>query len=124
MARFVGRIDREMFRGVPVNIITDEVIITDERIQHIRDRHPGDFERYERYLREIVETPDYIAEANKPDSAVLLKEFVEDGFQAILRLHTSIDDPSFKNSIITFMRVHEREWKRLVSNKKILYKRE
>ena len=121
----MGRIDREKFKEVWPDITTDEVIITDERIQHIRVRHPNDFDRYKQYLRGIVEDPDYIIEANKPASAVLLKDFEENGkhFQAIVRLHSSADDPTYKNSIITFMKIKDKEWKRLLENKKILYRR-
>jgi len=122
---YVGKIDREIFCAIFSDIVTDEVIITDERIQHIRLRHPNDFERYERYLREIVENPDYIMGANKPNSAILLKEFHEGSnqFQAILRLHTSTDDPAYKNSIITFMRLNESRYKTYTRTKKVLYKR-
>jgi len=125
MAFFVGRIDREMFKGVPVNITTDEVIITDEQIQHIKDRHPNDFERYERYMREIVEEPDYILEANRPASAVLLKEYIEvdKRFYLILRLQTQDDLSERKNSIITFLKTNKKEWRRFLKNKKVLYKR-
>lgn len=35
-------------------------------------------------------------------------------------MHTSVDDPKYKNSIITFMKIDEREWKRLIKNKKNL----
>jgi len=125
MARFVGRLDREMFKGVTVNIVTDEVIITEEQIQHIRERHPNDFERYERCLREIVEEPDFILEANRPASAVLLKEHIEldKRFYLVLRLQTQDDPAERKNSIITFLKTNEKEWRRFLKNKKILYKR-
>ena len=124
--QIVGRINLEIFRMFFPDITTDEVIITEERIGHIRERHPDDFERYEDYLRGIVESPDYIVEANKPASAVLLKEFFEDGkqFQAILRLHTSIDDPVFKNSIITFMKLKKTRYDTYTRTKKVLYKSE
>jgi len=122
---FVGRIDFERFRGFFPGMTTDEVIITDERIEHIRERHPYDFERYQGYMREMVESPDYILEANKPNSAVLLKEFTEDGkqFQAILRLHTSEDDLEFKNSVITFMKLKRSRYATYTRTKKVLYKR-
>ena len=123
---YVGKIDVEKFKAVSNNIITNEVIITDERIQHIKEQHPNDFERYYQYMQEIVSNPDYIIEANKPKSALLLKSFNEDNkyFKAVLRLITSIDDPNFKNSIITFMKIDEKEWNRIIKNKKILYKQE
>lgn len=123
---YIGKLDIEIYKCVTADIQTDEVIITDERIQHIKERHPDDFERYCQYMREIIEKPEYIIEANKPRSALLLKTFTEgeDVFKTVLRLITADDDPEFKNSIITFMKIDDKEYKRLVKNKKVLYKSE
>ena len=122
----VGKINRDIYKCVTDDIVTDEVIITDERIKHIKDNHPNDFELYCEYMKEIVESPDYIIEANKPKSALILKSFENNAvpFKTILRLVTSTDDPKFKNSIITFMKIDDKEWDRLVRNKKVLYKSE
>lgn len=122
----IGKIDIEKYRVITDKIKTDEVVITDERIAHIKSRHPNDFERYSKYLGQIVEDPDYILEANKPDTAFLLKEFSMDGekFQLILRLATEADIPGYKNSVITFLKVEEKRYKRYLRTKKILYKSE
>ena len=42
--RYVGKIDKEKYRCITEDIVTDEVIITDERIGHIKERHPNDYE--------------------------------------------------------------------------------
>ena len=42
----VGRIDRKIYECITDDITTDEVIITEERIQHIVERHPNDYEQY------------------------------------------------------------------------------
>ena len=117
-------LDVEKYQCVTPNIRTSEVIITDERIQHIQERHPDDFERYACYLRKIVEEPDFIIEDTRPDTAMVLKEIKEQGehFRLALRLVTPADNPSYKNSIVTFMKIREKEWRRLLRNKKILYK--
>ena len=67
----------------------------------------------------------YIVEANRPNTALILKEIKieERVFKLILRLKTSTDPAKFKNSIITFLRTDTREWNRIVRNKKILYSR-
>lgn len=124
--KYVGKIDKELFRAITPDIVTDEVVLTDERIEHIKRRHPNDFERYARHIKEIVSEPDFILVANKPNSAVLLKEFVADNerFQLILRLKTSNDPADFKNSIITFMKIDETRYKLYIKSKKVLYKRE
>ena len=123
---YVGKIDRNIYRCVTEDIQTDEVIITDERIRHIKERHPNDYEKYYGYMRDMVISPEYIIEANKPNSALVLKSFSEETeqFKAVVRLITSSDNKGFKNSIITFMKIDEKEWSRLLRNKKILYKTE
>lgn len=122
----IGKIDKNIYKCITDDIVTDDVIITDERIQHIMDRHPNDYEKYYNYIREVIENPDYIINGNKPNSALILKEFFngEERFKTILRLITSSDDASFKNSIITFMKINNKEWERLLRNKVILYKKE
>ena len=122
----IGRIDKSIYKSVTDNIVTDEVIITNNQIQHIKERHPNDYERFSGYFSQIVESPDYIIKANKPDTALILKEIKSNGevFKTVLRLVTSKDDPTYKNSIITFMKIDNKEWNRLLRNKTILYKRE
>ena len=122
----IGRINKSIYSCITEDIVTDEVIITDNQIQHIKDRHPNDYERFSSYFKEIVASPDYIIEANKPSTALVLKEIkmAQEVFKTVIRLATSQDNPKYKNSIITFMKIDEKEWKRLLRNKKILYKRE
>lgn len=123
--REVGRIDIEKYRCVAEEIITDEVVITDERIAHIREHHPNDYERFSGYLSLIISEPDYIIEDVRPNTAVVLKEIVEnkERFRLALRLVTPGDHPKYKNSIITFMKIREKEWNRLIRNKTVLYKK-
>lgn len=57
---FVCKLDKELYKVITEDIRTDEVIITDERIQHIQERHPDDYEPFSACLAEIVQNPDYI----------------------------------------------------------------
>ena len=122
----VGKIDIEIYNCITKDITTDEVIITDKQIDHIKNRLPNDYELFNKYFEKIVEQPDYIIEANKPFTALILKEIQIDNkkFKTVVRLATSNDTPSYKNSIITFMKIDDREWNRILKNKKILYKSE
>lgn len=124
--RYVTRLDKDKYKCVSEDIATDEVVITDERIKHIMERHPNDYERYNRYIASIVEDPAYILEDKHPATALVLKQIEESGerFRLALRLATSSDNPEYKNSVITFLKIREKEWNRLIKNKKILYKAE
>lgn len=124
--QYVGRINRKIFKAVTDDIQTDEVIITNVQIEHIKERHPGIYENFGSYIAEMIENPDYILEANKPYAALVLKSFDLNGehFKAILRLKTVWDNPGYKNSVISFWKIDEKTLKRLLKNKKVLYKRE
>ena len=123
---FVGKIDREIYKCVTENIRTDEVIITDERIQHIKERHPNDYERYFNYIPSVISNPDYIIETEKHSTAVLLKEVknANEKFKLILRIAIKNDPTDYKNSVISFWHIGDTTWKKTLKNKKILYKSE
>ncbi len=122
----VGKIDGGIYKCITKDLVTDEVIITDERIQHIKERHPNDYERFCTYIPEIISVPDYIIKANKPDTAVILKENKIQGekFKLVLRLKVEGDPAEYKNSIMTFLHIGDTTWRKLLKNKKILYRRE
>lgn len=121
----IARIDKDIYSCVTNDIVTDEVILTEERIAHIKEHHPNDYERYGHFIKQMLEEPDYIIDSELPNTAFVLKEFKEDAkqFRLILRLHTSTDEAGHKNSVITFQYVKAKEYRRLVKNKNVLYKR-
>ena len=121
---FVGKIDKEIFSYVAQSVSTEDVIITDERIEHIKERHPNDLDLYSEYMKYMVQKPQYIIETDKANTAVILNEF-ENGkerFKLILRLKTEADHDGYKNSIISFWKIGNTTWNKLLRNKKILYK--
>ena len=122
--KLVGKINREIYKCITEDITTDEVIITDERIEHIKERHPDDYERYYSYLSYIITAPDYIIKANKPNTGVVLKEIQENGekIKLVLRIKIENDPAEYRNSIISFWKIGEQTWKKTLKNKKILYK--
>ena len=123
---YIGKIDRNLYKCVTEDINTEDVIITEKQVEHIKANHPNDFERYFQYAGEIVSDPDYILEANRPNTAFLLKHIEENGknYEIILRIKTSNDPVEYKNSIITFLKVEEKRYQRYLRTKKILYKKE
>lgn len=122
----IGEIDIEKYKCVTNDILTNEVVITDPQIAHIKERHPNDYEKYFKYAAEILKSPDYILEANKPNTAFILKHITDNDkrYQLILRLKTSSDPERYKNSVITFLKVEEKRYNRYLRTKKILYKSE
>ena len=123
--RFVGKLNKEIFRCISEDIRTDEVIITDERIQHVNERHPGEHEKIKEYLKEAVENPDYIIADKNPDTGLVIKKIKSGNMyiQLVLRLCTTRNEMEYKNSIISLWEISEARLQNYLRNKPILYKR-
>ena len=109
----VGCIDAEIYSCITERITTSEVIITRERIAHIAERHPGDYERLIGDVSEALSEPDYILEANRNGEKIKL----------VLRVRVDSDPLEYKNSVLSFWHVGDTTWKKNLRNKKILYRR-
>ena len=55
----IGKIDINMFKPINVNITTNEVVLTSERLKHILERHKEDFELFFYEISNILLDPDY-----------------------------------------------------------------
>ena len=58
----VGKINRDIYRCITEDIVTEDVIITDNQMQHILDRHPDAYTEVVNYLSDIIRDPDFIIE--------------------------------------------------------------
>ena len=122
----VGKINREIFKCITEDIRTDEVIITDNQIQHIKDRHPEIYDKVLNNIQEAIRVPDYIIRDKHEYSRLVIKRIqTESGIlQVVLRLCTSEDEQGYKNSIISCWELSEKRLQNYLRNKEILYSRE
>jgi hypothetical protein len=110
---------------VEQELLTEEVIITEEQILHIEEGHPGDYGRLSDYISQVLQEPDYILRGNRPHTALVLKEISTPDLTAeiILRLKVSSDPEEYKNSIITMWSISQKRFRRLLRQSEILYKK-
>ena len=122
----IGRIDREIFRCIAEDIVTEEVVMTDNQLEHILQRHPEVFPAVLDVLRDILRDPDYIIEDKHPYTGLVVRrlETGSESLQVVLRICTSEDQPGYKNSVISCWEISERRLKNYLRNKKILYNRQ
>ena len=123
---FVCKIDRSLYRIVEQDLVTDEVIITEQQILHIEEDHPGDYNRLAAYIHDVLQQPDYILRGNRPHTALVLKQIStpEMTAEVVLRLKVSGDPEEYKNSIITMWNISQKRFRRLLRQSEILYKKE
>lgn len=121
----IGKIDIKLFSGISKNIITDEVILTNERYLHIIEKHKEDFSLYLNMIPQIIKTPDYILKDYKNENtAMVIKNIDNTNINIIIRLAIGEDKIHSKNSIMTMYRVRNKNLKKLMEKNKTIYKKE
>lgn len=104
---------------------TDEVIVTEERILHIQQRHPEDYDLFKQYGAECISSPDYIVKDQKHQGTVfMVKKLSDTNLNVVVRVVLDTDDKGLKNSVMTFYRIREKNLKKLIAKSCLLYKKE
>lgn len=121
----LGKIDIKLLEKEYGKILTDEIIVTNERISHIKERHPEDYSLFEKYGRESVTSPDLIIKDVKHCGTVfMIKKLPETNLNVVVRVVLETDDSNLKNSIMTFYRIRNKNLKKLIEKNRLLYKKE
>ena len=99
----LGNLDPTPLTAFFGQLQTTEVIVTDERIAHIKERHPEDLLLFEQYGREAVLSPDLIIRDGKHIGTVFaVKKLPDTNLNVVVRLVLETDEAGFKNSVMTF----------------------
>ena len=123
---YIGKLNKQQLGKYKDKIITDEVVMTNERIIHTQKRHPGDYEKYIAYVPSIINDPDYILEdKDNKDTILMLKTIKEKehNIQVVVKLLTNIEEKNKSNSILTFWHIRNRNYKSTIRNNAIIYKK-
>jgi hypothetical protein len=121
----LGKINIELLEKKFGKIQTDEIIITNERIEHIKTRHPEDYELFNKYGISCVQSPDLIISDEKNKGTVfMVKKLSETNLNVIVRVVLEEDNSSLKNSVMTFYRIRDKNLKKLIDKNELLYKNE
>ena len=122
---FLGNINLSVLEKEFGKLQTSEIIITSERITHIKERHPIDYELFETYIEQCVQDPDYIIRDRKNRNTVfMIKKLPDTNLNVVSKLALDADKNGLKNSVMTFYRIRERNLQKLKNKNAILYRKE
>ena len=125
--QYITKLDRNKLEKYKKRLITEEVILTDERLyEHILLFHENEYKELRPYLKSIIDNPDYIIEDNRhEDTMIYLKQVknIEKNGRVVIKLALGQNREHNKNSIITRMKLNNRTWKQTLKNRgKIIWK--
>lgn len=121
----LGNLNNEYLSGEFGELQTTEIIITSERFEHIKERHIVDVPLFEEYAKSAVTKPDIVLKDTEHEGTVfMVKKLPDTNLNVVIRLALSTDTQGFKNSVMTFYRIREKNLKKLEIKHKVLYKNE
>lgn len=123
--KMLGKINLTFLEKEFGKIQTDGIIVTNERLSHIQERHPQDYKLFEKYGRDSVQDPDYIVKDEKNAGTVfMIKRLPDTNLNVVVRVALNTDNEGLKNSVKTFYRIRERNLSKIIKKNKLLYKKE
>ncbi|GHU75736.1 hypothetical protein AGMMS49992_20290 [Clostridia bacterium] len=125
---FIGKLDKGIYEKSGNVLRKDDIVITEERIVHIGIKHANDWEKYGSLIQDALDNPDNVLLDDNPYTVIVLKQIPPAEMGNVLRITVRLwaegDKQHYTNSVLTFQRIKEKEARRLVRNKPVVYKRE
>jgi len=120
----IGNIDKNKLGKYKNRIITEIVILTDERKQHIYENHQKDFDLIISNLLKVILEPDEILDDYKnTDTILVIGSLEKDNLNIIIKLNTTNSKTHPQNSIMTAWLIRDKNLQKLREKHKTIYKR-
>lgn len=97
---------------------TKDVILLEERISHIKERHP-EVLKYINDIPKIIEKPDKVLKETKRDNTIWIIKQMDKNVKVTMKLNTS-DNKNMKNSIIQMQIMRESEVQRNINKGNVI----
>ena len=106
MIHSLGVLNWQIYDCISNKHMSDEVIITDEQLQHIRERHSEAYTDVLFYIRAILADPDYIFQDKMVNTGLIVKriQHKKESAVLVLKIITPDDKKYYKNSVLTCWR--------------------
>lgn len=123
--QYIGKLDKEKLGKYKNKLITEEVVLTDERKIHILDDHKEDYEIIMNNIKRVVLNPREILEDIKnKDTLFFIDKLEKNNLNVVVKLNTTNNKKHPKNSIMTAWIIRDKNLKKLQQKNKTIYKNE
>ena len=124
----IGKLNIELFEKIGEHLITDEVIFTYERMNHVETKRVQLYKEVKEVLPDVIYNPDYIYKDwnNRENTLVLIKSIDKSlNLNVVLKIAILNDEKHTKNSIITMIKIGNKTFNKIKRNKRknLLFKK-
>jgi len=123
--QYIGKLDKKKLGEYASKVVTEDVVLTDERKKHIFEDHANDYETIIENLNRVVINPSEVIEDSKnKDTLFFIDKLGKNNLNVIVRLNTTNNKEHPQNSIMTAWIIRERNLRKLREKNKTIYKNE
>lgn len=123
--QYIGKLNRGRLGRYRKKIVTDDIILTEERMKHIYESHKNDYDKIMRYMKTTILNPDEILESlQSEDTIFFIKKIDKNNLNVVIKLNTTNNNKHPKNSVMTAWIIRDKNLVKLRNKNKILYKYE
>jgi len=124
----IGKLNRKMLNKLGIDIVTDDVIFTFERIEHVKSKRILLYDEVKNILPIAIYSPDYIYKDwnNRDNTYIFIKDLYKNTkINIAIKMSEENDNKHPKNSIITVIKIGEKTFNKIYRNKmeKILFQK-
>lgn len=122
---YIGKIDKNKIGKFGKKIITDDVVLTDERKLHIYEDHIKDYETIINNMDRIVLNPTEVLEDLKNKNTLfLIGKLEKNNLNVVVKLNTTNSKEHPKNSVMTAWIIRNKNLRKLREKNKTIYRNE
>ncbi len=123
--QFIGKLDRSKIGEYSQKIVTEDVVLTNERKVHIFQDHGNDFKLIIDNIDRVVLNPNEVLEDLKNrDTVYFINKLEKNNLNVVVRLNTTNSKEHPQNSIMTAWIIRDKNLNKLRNKNKMLYKKE
>lgn len=100
MNKQIGKVSKKVIRILGLKYQKEEpIFIGEANIQHMKEEHPLDFEKYGADITDIINNPTYLARNEKKKSIEFIKEYKIDNEYVLVAVRVSSKNVHFARTM-------------------------
>lgn len=123
--QFIGKLDKEKLGKYKNKIVTDNIILTDERKLHIFQKHGKDYEVIiDNISKAILNPKEIIEDLKNKDTLFFINKLDKNNLNVVVKLNTTNSKQYPQNSIMTAWIIRDSNLIKLRERNKSIYNKE
>ena len=123
--KYIGKLDIEKIGEYKDIITTTDVVLTNERKQHIYEEHTKDFDIIITNIDKVVLNPsEVLKDLKNKDTILMIDKLDESNLNVVVKLNTVDNKEHPKNSVMTAWLIRDKNLRKLRLKAETLYKKE